>query len=153
MDPLSIAASTIALLGLCAKLQQGIKSVRDVPEEITALLDDLQDLWNVLTVVRAVAQQRGNINELGGYSQDFDALLLKARNICLAIANHCGISVSQEDDATFRNAISPSEGSRQNLDLRNRIRWLKNRGRIDQYRRRLQTIRLDIANHLAVLSQ
>ena len=155
MDPLSIAASTVALFGFCLQLQKGIKSVRQlaqVPDEITALLDELKGFCSVLGAVRVVAQRRGDIDGLGASSQGFNVLLDDAWDILTVIAGHCGVTVGQEGDATFKKANDSSEAPKQDLNLRTRCRWVKSRKKIDQYRKRLKTVRGDIASHLAILN-
>ena len=57
MDPVSIAASSIAFIGACRKLAVGLKFLRALskaPEDVLALTDELNDLRNVLKAIHLV---------------------------------------------------------------------------------------------------
>ena len=150
MDPLSITASTVALVEFGLKLVKGLEILWDIShirDDIAALIDELRDLHDVLTAVCVATKQSAGVEGLRERSDELKPLLLKAENILRCIGQHCGISVTHlhrpnsEDPA---RAVEPPL----NLDLLTRFRWLKNRKRIDLYRQRLKTIRLDILNHL-----
>ncbi|KAL8731479.1 MAG: hypothetical protein Q9181_004289 [Wetmoreana brouardii] len=154
MDPLSITASTIALVGLGLKLLKGLEILKDlshIPDDISALIDELQDLQDVLAAVCVATKQRASVGGLRECSIELKSLLSKAGDIFASIANHCGITISVQHDVG-REDLGSSSGSTPNLDLLARFRWLKDRKKIDQYRRRLKVLRLDIGNHLASLS-
>lgn len=154
MDPLSITVSTVALVELGLKLLKGLEILKDlshVPDEIEALIDELQDFHDVLAAVCVATKQRAKVGGLREGMDELKTVLGKARDILTSIADHCGITFSDrhhnpgEDDGDLSSA-SP------NLDLLTRFRWLKDRKRIKNYRRRMKVIRLDIGNHLASLS-
>ena len=154
MDPLSITASIVALIGVCRKLTQGLTVLRQlshIPEHITALLDELQDFRSVLDAVRVVAQQRHSLDGVEQCSEELKGLLLKASDLFASIASHCGISIYKLRTDGLEDPSSLS-GQTLNLDLLSRFRWLKDKRKVDVYRRRLEVLRSDIANHLAALS-
>ena len=154
MDPLSITVSTVALVELGLKLLKGLEILKDlshVPDEIEALIDELQDFHDVLAAVCVATKQRAKVGGLRGGADELKTVLGKAKDILTSIADHCGITFSDrhsnpgEEDRDLSSA-SP------NLDLLTRFRWLKDRKRIKNFRRRMKVIRLDIGNHLASLS-
>ena len=154
MDPLSIAASTIALVGFCRKLSHGLATLKDlsrVPDEIAALLDELQDLRNVLATVCVVLDQRLSIEGLHGHTEELKSLLVKAGRITSSIATHCGITINQDSNPGPDKGQDSFSGPVL-LDPLTRFRWLKDRRKIDNYRQRLKIVRTDIANHLASLN-
>ena len=152
MDPLSITASTIALIGACQKLQHGLEFIRQlshVPEEMAVLLDELQSFGSVLSAVHMVAAHRADIDELGQYSHGFEMLLQRARAILDSVSDYCGISVGEKRD---EKTTALSEAPPQKVDLRARYKWVKGQKKIHQYREQLSVIRADITNNLALLS-
>ena len=154
MDPLSITASTIALVGLCRKLSHGLTILKDlshVPEEIAELLNELHDLRNVLTAVCVILEQRLNLERLGGCTEELKSLLAKAGRIFASIATHCGITIHQDLPFDRRNDTDTFSAPVL-LDPLKRFRWLKDRKKIANYRQRLKIIRLDIGNHLSSLN-
>ena len=145
MDPLSIAASTIALVGLCRKLSHGLTILKDlshVPEEIGALLDELHDLRNVLAAVCVVLEQRLNVKGLGGCTEELKCLLVKAGRIFASIATHCGIIIQQDHGSDAGNDTN-SFSAPVLLDPLTRFRWLRDRKKISNFRERLKIVRLD----------
>ena len=153
MDPLSITASTIAVLGLCRKLYKGLKSVshaRQAPEEIAIMLEESQDLASLLIAIQQVSQHRCDIDELCDYSLGLKRLLRNAQDILVLMARLCGLSPDPkyDDAAEAISGLSPPQSMR----LRNRYQWIRDRKRVSECCRKLSRIRLDIANHLALLS-
>ena len=151
MDPLSITASTVALVGLCVKLSNGLQKLVDlssIPEDIASLVEELKDLQNVLTAVCVVTQQRASVKGIREASDELKALLTKAGVTFNTIANYCGIPIHSKQGQGFETSFENPP----NLDLLSRFRWLKDRKKIELYRRRLEVVRLDIANHLSSLS-
>ena len=154
MDPLSITTSAIALIGFCHKLSQGLvilKQLSHIPDDIAAILDELQDFKNVLSAVCVVARRRTDLEGLEDFSESLKTLLLKSCGIITSIANHCGIAVERNCSGDFDEVTSLDEPP-VNLDLLSRFRWLKDKKKIEAYRRQLKLVRLDIANLLASLS-
>ena len=151
MDPLSITASTIALIELGLKIVKGLQILRDlshVPDDIAALIDELHDLQDVLTAVCVAAKQRASVTGLHQCSEELKSVLSKTGGIFRSIAVHCGILVEQRHNPVQDDFVTAID-SPQEIDLLTRFRWLKDRKRIDFYRRRLKILRLDIGNHLA----
>lgn len=156
MDPLSIAAATIALLGACKKLQDGVGVVRQlshVPEEMATLLNELQDLWDVLAVVRVVAERRGSIGGLSNFSHELRTLLLKTKDLLDSIGSLSGfLTCEKNEKASIAESGFQTSVVARDLNLRTRCRWLRDRKTIFRCCQQLHTIRLDIVSHLAILN-
>lgn len=139
MDPLSITVSTVALVELGLKLLKGLeilKNLSHVPDEIEALIDELQDFHDVLAAVCVATKQRAKVGGLREGTDELKTVLGKARDILTSIADHCGITFSDKhSDPGKEDRTLPSASP--NLDLLTRFRWLKDRKSIKNYRRRM----------------
>lgn len=62
MDPLSITAGTLSLLGVCAKVGWGLKTFRDgaalADTRVTSLLTDVESFTNVLQLMKDTFEQK-----------------------------------------------------------------------------------------------
>lgn len=151
MDPLSITVSTIALIELGLKIVKGLQILRDlshVPDDIAALIDELHDLQDVLTAVCVATKHKASAAGLHQCSDELKSLLSKTGQTFRSIASHCGVLVEERHKPLQDDFVTAIE-SPSNVDLLTRFRWLKDRKRIDHYRRRLKILRLDINSHLA----
>ena len=154
MDPLSITASAITLIGICKSLHSGLKVLRNlshVPDEITAVLDELGDFKNTLAAVCVVTNKRSTVITEDDVSGHLPQLLLKTKDLFTQIATYCGISIEPEEPPLSKD-IACLLDTPQQIDLLSRFRWLKDRKKVNQHRQRLKVARLDIANYLATLS-
>ena len=144
MDPLSIAASSIAFIGACRKLVAGFKFLRSLlraPEEILALTDELNDLQNTLTAVYLVTRKR--------HDKVFEELLAplfsRIDRIIHEICDTCGVCPHKlkEDD---------EQAEQLKGQLLARFKWTRAKSRVGELREQLKVIRLDFANSLAAIS-
>lgn len=144
MDPISIAASTIAFVGACHKLASGLRFLSDVshaPKEILALIDELNDLQNVLTAVGLVTRQRrDDILEklLSPLFSQVDRVIYELCDLCGA----CPQKLKGDDDY----------GEQLRLHLLGRCKWTLAKNRVIELRERLRVVRLDFSNSLAATS-
>ena len=156
MDPLSITASTIAIVELGLKLVKGLEILRDlshVPDQIAALIEELQELQGVLAAVCVATRQRSEIEDVRECSPELKSLLAKAGNVLSAIASHCGISVNNHlDSDSDSESSSDKRNTASDLDLLSRFRWIKDKKKIQSYRERLKTLRSHIVIHLVSLN-
>ena len=145
MDPLSITASSIAFIHACRKLATGLRFLRDLskaPEEVLALIDELNDLQNVLTAVSILTRTRSD----QAYDTLLSPLFRKADCIFKELCSVCGACSSrlkEENNAYIRDL---------KIQLLARFKWTRAKRRVDELRERLKTLRLDFANSLAVVS-
>ena len=151
MDPLSIAASAIAIVGVCRKLVKGFKFLKEVsgaPEDILAvtdelITDELNDLQNTLTAISLVTQNHRN---------EFVGVLLAPlfhrvehiiRELC-GICSVCPDRLNEEEEDVYTDQLK--------IQLLTRFKWTRERRRVGQLRERLRVVRLDFANSLATVS-
>ena len=146
MDPLSIAASAIAIVGACRKLVKGFKLLKEVsraPEDILALTDELNDLQNTMTGISLVT--RNHRNEFVG-----DLLAPLFHKVELVIQELCGICfvcpdrLNEVEEDVYTDQLK--------IQLLTRFKWTRERRRVGQLRERLKVVRLDFANSLATVS-
>ena len=146
MDPLSIAASAIAIVGACRKLVKGFKFLKELsraPEDILALTDELNDLQNTLTAISLVT--RDHRNEIVGVllAPLFHKVEHIIRELCaICLVNPDRLNEVEEDVYTEQLKIQ----------LLTRFKWTRERRRVGQLRERLKIVRLDFANSLATVS-
>ena len=146
MDPLSIAASAIALVGACRKLLDGVhllKSLSRAPEEILALSDELNALQNTLTAISLAT--RYYADDLAGTL--FAPLFQRADLIVQELCDVCGMY--PKGLAEVEETVSTE---RRRLQLVTRFKWTREKRRVGELRERLKVVRLDIANSLATVS-
>ena len=146
MDPLSIAASAIAIVGVCRKLVKGFKFLKEVsraPEDILALTDELNDLQNTLTAISLVT--RNHHNEFVGVLlaplfHKVEHIIQELCGICLV----CPDRLNEVEEDVYTDQLKSQ--------LLTRFKWTRERRRVGQLRERLKIVRLDFANSLATVS-
>ena len=122
-----------------------------MPEEISTLLEELDAFKNVLAAICVLMNQRSGLDTKDEAIGDLQQLLVKAKAGFTTIATHCGITIQAEAKLPLEDTAALLESAPQ-VNLLGRFRWLKDRKRIESYRKRVKCLRLDIANHLAALS-
>ena len=144
MDPLSIAASSIALIHACRKLATGFNYLRALsraPEEILALTDELNDLQTTLSAIHLVAKNRHD----GVFAQLLAPLFAKVERIIHELCDVCGQAPHKLDE--------DSEGADHlKRQLLARFKWTRAKDRVSELRERLKVIRLEIGNSLAAIN-
>lgn len=143
MDPLSITASTIAIIGVCRKLATCLKFLRDTsraPDEALALTEELNDLQNVLTAVGLVARERPN----DVLTVLLTPLFTKADQIIEELCDVCGASFQRlRQDDNYTEQLK--------LQMLARFKWARGKHRVVELRENLKVLRLDFANSLAAI--
>ena len=146
MDPLSITASAIAIVGACRKLNSGFKFLKEIsraPKDILALTDELNALQNTLTAIGLVTRDRHD---------DLVRFLLAPlfHRVDHVIRELCGIcGVSPERLAEVEETLYADE---LRLQLLTRFQWTRQKERVGQLREQLKVVRLDFANSLVTVS-
>ena len=144
MDPISIAASSIALIHACRKLATGIKFLIDLsraPEEILELADELSDLQNVVAAVSTIIRKRQD-DILGVLLCPLFAKVDRILNEICDLCGACPQKVKEDNDYTEQLKIQ----------LLARFKWTRAKKRVGELRERLKVARLDFANSLAAIS-
>ena len=144
VDPLSIAASALTLVGACRKLVNGFKWVKElsnIPAEITAVSEELSDLQHVLTAVGIVTTHRTD----DIYEVLLSPLFEKVEHILEELCSICGACSNRlKHDANYAESLK--------VELLARFKWTRERARVAGLRERLKVLRLDFANQLAAIS-
>lgn len=146
MDPLSIAASAIALVGVCRKLVKGFKFLKEVsraPEDILALIDELNDLQSTLTAISLVTRNHRNEFVGGLLAPLFHKVEHIIRELC-GICLVCPDRLNEAEKDVYTDQLK--------IQLLTRFKWTRERRRVGQLRERLKVVRLDFANSLATVS-
>lgn len=146
MDPLSITASAIAIIGACRELVKSfrlLKQVSRAPEDILSLTDELNDLQNTLTAISLVTQNHRN---------EFVGILLaplfhKVEHIIRELYGLCAVGPNRRKDV--EDDVYTDE---QKIQLLTRFKWTRERRRVSELRERLKVVRLDFANSLATVT-
>lgn len=144
MDPVSLTASAITVIGACQQLSTCFKFLRELskaPEDILALTDELNDLQNVLSAVCLVARRRRD-DMLGDL---LSPLFHKVDCIIEELCGLCGVCprrLQEEKDHVEQLKIR----------LLARFKWTRAKDRVGELRGRLKVVRLDFANQLAAVT-
>ena len=146
MDPLSITASAIALIGACRKLVKGFKFLKQVsraPEEILALTDELTDLQNTLTAISLATRNHRNAFVGVLLAPLFHKVEHIIRELC-SICSVCPNRLKEVEDDVYTDQLK--------TELLTRFKWTRARRRVSELRERLKIVRLDFANSLATVT-
>lgn len=144
MDPVSIAASSIAFISACRKLAAEPKFLRALskaPDDVLALTDELNDLQNVLRAIHLVTRKRQD-NVFGDL---LAPLFAKVDRVIHELCDVCGTCPHQ-----LKNDSEHAEQIKSHLLAR--FKWTRAKDRVGELRDRLKSIRLDFANSLATVS-
>jgi hypothetical protein len=140
MDPLSITASIIAILGAGEAIAQGIRKLvvlRDAPSGILQLNNELSDLRLVIVVVQDVHEQHYEF--LGTRSPHSAVLYSALKNTQVAV---------QDLDALIQYGL-PKATIHRGIDW---IAWMREGSKIQKMNARLRSARMDITAATSILS-
>ncbi|KAK3174833.1 hypothetical protein OEA41_002079 [Lepraria neglecta] len=132
MEPLSIATSAVCFVSACRRLAKGFKFLRELsraPDDILALIEELDRLQTILTALDIVTQENRDriikeLCEIGGVAPQ-------------------KLKESGEDDAKMAQ-LKPQ--------LLDRFNWTRAKRRVGELCESLKVLRLDFANSLAALN-
>ena len=136
MDPLSLTASLIAIVGATGRISktiQKIVSIRGAPDVVSALSNEISDLRLVLQAVETLLQ-RGSTFPSPFYSS-LRASLDRARAQMLEL------------ETIVEYQIMTTAGANNEPKV-NRIVWTRRRGQIQRIQDELRLARLDISTVL-----
>ena len=143
-DPLSIIASIIAVIGAAegvTKTFQKIKNIRKAPSELLALINEVSDLRIVLANTEshlnqnAVTSKSQPLNHL----QHLAVLLQRAKNQLLQLDELTQYRLIKADSRLESMKVSRRE-------------WATSKDTIENFRRSLRDIRLNIIGQMSVLN-
>ena len=144
MEPLSIAASTVNFLSVYRLLENGfryLKQVKGAPNEIQALIEELNRFQAILKALDLVTQQRRDDSFgplLSSCSEEADRIINDLCNVS-GISSHKLKESGDDEDKT----------AHVNVQLLDRFKWTRAKGHVEKLCERLKVLRLDYANLLA----
>ena len=141
-DPLSITASIIAVLGAAEGLTKTlakIRNIRNAPEELLALINEISDLRIVIGDVQYYVQNAPKLLILQEPLQHMSILITRAK-----------VKLLQTDELVQYRLMKP--GSVVDQIKVSRREWARSRVIIDSTQYNLRDIRLNIVAQLLVIN-
>ena len=138
-DPLSLTASIIAVIGaveVVAKTLKKISSIRNAPNELLALVNEISDFRIILSDV-----ENHNVKNTESVPQQ----QLQHMSILL---NRAKDQLLQLDELVQNRLIKPNS-TLANVKV-SRLNWSKASGTIEEFRKRLKDVRMNLIALLAV---
>ena len=150
MDPLSLTASIIAIIGVgghAARLIKRVASLKDASELILALNNEISDLRLVVSAIQDIfeKQRADSIQFPGSTTSEIDANTSVTNTLCHAKEK------SIELDALCRRLGSSALGASGSTSI-NKMTWLREQRRVGQIQEDLRSIRLKLNTALGVLT-
>ena len=146
MDPLSLTASIIAIVGVggeVAKAVRKLASLKDAPGLILALNNEISDLYLVILAIRDIYQR-----QRASFSSSPETLTTD--NIVISTLTQANDKVL-ELKALHRRLTSRTTGS-SNLNTLNKASWLRERKNVKKIQEDLHTVRLKLSAALGILN-
>ena len=143
MDPLSIAASSIAVLGAVTSTGKGIGklvSLRDAPVELQALSNEAEAFRSLLVIVQSSIR---HIQGSDAYEEFGEALCDLLSN-----AKRAALDLQSKIEYELKSGI---EIDKNGLPKVSRTAWLGSSGEIEKLRQRINTARSDLSTGLQAI--
>ena len=142
-DPLSIIASIIAVVGAAegvAKTLGKIKTIRNAPDELLALINEVSDLKIILSdiqsyVIHNIQRPQISPEEL----RNISTLINRARDKLLELDQLIQYRLIKPDSVSDQIKVSRRE-------------WLRARSTIERFRQSLRDIRLNIVTQMVIMN-
>lgn len=134
MDPLSLTASVIAVIGAASRIASGLKRIIDLrkaPAVLLALNNEVSDLQLILAQLESLAPSRT--------ARDADQSLLQNTTLVKAKLQELEIII-------YARLIAKSGGL-------NRAAWLLAQDKVETIRKDIRLLRVNISNALHVMTQ
>ena len=145
MDPLSVTASAIAVigaLGQAAKCVQRLRAIRQAPAELNSLLEEVVDLRALLEQIQTDQQARTRLDGSAATSETPKGLAQLAQHHVERTS-----SKLQELDSLIGHHASFTRTSRFKVDRRH-LGWVRGRQKASSLCEDLKVIRLNLAASL-----
>jgi hypothetical protein len=132
MDPLSITASVIAIVGVANSCVTNLRASAQASADIQSLVNDISDLNIVLTQVIVLCQhcQQVDNDVTKGSLIALKSLLKHAEDHLLEL--HSIVQKSLEGSSSARRKVS-------------HLRWIRNKARVIQLQDRIRSTRLNLS--------
>ena len=139
-EALGLAASIIAVIGAAdgvAKAFAKVKDIRNAPNEVLALMNEVSDLTlNMENIQKYTQKSQVPESEL----QQVFSLVDKANDILLQLNTLIEYRLMKPDSGMHRMRVS-------------RVQWLREGDTIRRFQQKLRDIRLDIATQMALINR
>ena len=142
-DPLSIIASIIAVVGAAegvTKTLAQLKSIRNAPDELLALINEVSDLKVILSDVQMyVVHNTQRLRIFQAELQNLSTLIDRAKTKLLDL------------DRLIQYRLMKPESTSNQIKT-SRREWLRARSTVNQFRQALRDIRLNIVTQMVVIN-
>jgi len=143
MDPLSITASVLTVVGVVGTIAKGLRKIQilyHAPNEFHALVNEVSDLHAVLGDIGTLLQERGEDASSGQVlNVTLPGLVHRANDKLLSLNNLIHDRLSGSHTAAGEVLVS-------------RLTWLCERRRVKELQGDLKNIRQNLATALAILN-
>jgi len=139
MDPLSVTASVLTVLGAAGTVLRSLektRSFRKAPEEVHALIEEVSDLRTVLGGVETLLRERReNDRSLDGALLGLSVLLGRAKNKLLEL------------DSVVHYRLIKHQHTKSGFEVA-RSKWVREKSAVASIQQALRDIRLNLATAL-----
>lgn len=142
MDPLSVTASAIAVIGAvgqAAKCVQRLRAIRQAPAELKSLLGEVIDLRALLEQIQTDQQARTPLDDSAATGEAPTGLALHVERTSVKL---------QELDSLIEHHASPSTRTNRFIVDHGRLGWARGRQKASTLCEELKVIRLNLAASL-----
>jgi hypothetical protein len=144
MDPLSITASSIAILGTITGTSKGISklvSLRDAPIELQALYNEVEAFRSLLVIIQSSLRHVQGSEAYEEYGQALCNLLTEAKQAVLEL--ECTIEYQ------LRRGVEVDQNG---LPKVSRMTWMRSAGKIEELRMKIKNSRGNLSTGLQAIS-
>ena len=141
-DPLSITASIIAVVGAAegvTKTLAKIRNIRNAPEELLALINEVSDLRIILAGIQSYVQNTAASPELQDALQHLTVLINRAKDKLLQLDELVQYRLTKPESVADQIKVSRRE-------------WARAKTTIDDFRQSLRDIRINIVTQMIVVN-
>lgn len=144
MDPLSITASSIAILGAISGTGKGISklvSLRDAPIELQALYNEAEAFRSLLVIIQSSLRHVEGSRAYAEYGEALISLLEQAKEAVLEL------------DSTIEYQLRRGiEVDQDGLPKVSRMMWMRSAGKIEDLRTRIRNSRDNLSTGIQALN-
>ena len=145
MDPLSITASCIAVVGAGASAVKGLKKLRDlkrVPDILLSIINEVADLTLVVQDIRSTFQ----------IHQDLFSMNISQTSILVInqLLDRAQTTLLELEQVIHYRLLSPPKGGKE--PIFSRSAWLFEEQRVQRLQSKLRATRLDLATRFSAMN-
>ena len=148
MDPLSLTASIIAIIGVGGQVANTVRRLSTLSKAsdlMMTLNNEMSDLFLVVITIQDVFHRQQNkrttLSAIRGEEIYVDSVIIRS----LEQANKVVVELKELHDRLF---FSPTGG----LNTTNKVRWLREQGKVKQIQKDLRSVRLNLSAALGIFN-